>query len=62
MLDGMDFVFFQNSNIDFEYQFGDPTVSIKIDRLGCKIPEEGCSKNLEGMDYRVSHSELTKVI
>ena len=51
MLDGMDFVFLKNSNIDFEYQFGDPTVSIKIDRLCCKIPEEGCSKNLEGMDY-----------
>ena len=51
MLDDMDFVFFQNSNIDFEYQLRDPTVSVKIGRLGCKIPEEGCSKNLEGVEY-----------
>ena len=51
MLDGMDFVFFQKPNIDFEYQFGDLTISIKIGRLGCEIPEEGCSKKLEGMDY-----------
>ena len=51
MLEGMDFVFSQNSDIDFGYQFGDPTVSVKIVRLGCKISEEGCSRNLEGMEY-----------
>ena len=51
MLDGMDFVFSQNSDIDFEYQFGDLTVSVNIGRLGCKISEEGCNKNLEGVDY-----------
>ena len=51
MGDSMDFIFSQNSDIDFEYQCGDPTVSVKIGRLGCKIPKEGCSKNLEGIDY-----------
>ena len=51
MLDGMDFVFSQNSDIDFEYQFGDLTVSVNIGRLGCKISEEGCSRTHDCKDY-----------
>ena len=51
MLDGMDFVCFQNSDIDFGYQFGNPTLSIEIGRFNCKISEEGYSRTFDFMDY-----------
>ena len=51
MLEGMDFVCSQNSDIDFGYQLGDPNLSVEIGRFSCEIFEEGYSRTLDGTNY-----------
>ena len=51
MLEGMDFVSSQHSDIDFGYQFWDPTLSVEIGRFSCEISEEGYSRTLDGTNY-----------